>query len=286
MFLTATWEPPGVVSTMLPSPELTDRMSPLGAMARPSGWFKFPPMETVRPVPALVRRKTASGIAAMRFEEGVRYVERAIGRQSQTCRADDQGSRIGALFETGADDGSQDFARHAPFMITILFLRDGQYDSYYGSSVDHIAVGGYRAVQSMVTNSSAKSPRSRAVISHGPLMRTPNWVPENVSTTLPWLFKTSRQPALAVAEVPSVVGRLPTITQPLRSTDKAVVRPIPQGPGRFAALSWAKTLSVPLGAMSTMVVPVPCRFWLLLELLTRTWPRTSFPELRGTTATP
>ncbi len=108
-------------------------------------------------------------------------------------------------------------------------------------------------------------------------MRAPNRVPEKVSTTLPWLFKTSRQPALAVAEDPSVVGRLPTITQPLRSTDKAVVRPMPPGHGlgKFAALIWAKTLNVPLGAMSTIVVPVPCRFWLLLKLLTKTWLLTS-----------
>src|ERR1019366_5656675 len=91
-------------------------------------------------------------------EEGVGYVERAIGRQSQTCRADDQGSRIGALFETGADDGSQDFARHAPLMITILFLRNGQYDSYYGSSADHIADGGCRAVQDVGDEQFGKVP--------------------------------------------------------------------------------------------------------------------------------
>ena len=73
------------------------------------------------------------------------------------------------------------------------------------------------------------------------------------------LSSTMRQPACAVAEVPSLVGKLPTMTQPPLSTTSAVVSPRPpgQGPGNFEALSAANRLWVPSGATSTMVVPVP-----------------------------
>jgi hypothetical protein len=83
-----------------------------------------------------------------------------------------------------------------------------------------------------VTNRSLRVPSLVAVMSQGPLMPCP----ERVSRTVPWLSSTSRQPGSAVAEVPPVVGRLPTTTQPPGRTDSAVVRPIPpgQGPGRFA----------------------------------------------------
>ena len=57
-------------------------------------------------------------------------------------------------------------------------------------------------------------------------------------------------------------------------------------PGRCAALIWANTWSAWFGATSTIVVPVPCVFALLLKLLTRTSPWSSLPALRGTTATP
>src|SRR5215469_5192704 len=98
--------------------------------------------------------------------------------------------------------------------------------------------------------------------------------PEKVSATTPLLFRTSKHPASAVAEVPSLVGKLPTITHPRRSTTRAVVRPTPPGhaPGRFLALMWAKRLKEPLGEIWTMVVPVPCELALLLKLLTRTSP--------------
>src|SRR5580698_1407797 len=104
-------------------------------------------------------------------------------------------------------------------------------------------------------------------MSQGPLIKDPSMV----STGLPMLSSTIRHPAWTVADVPSEVGRLPTITQPVCKTASAVVSPTPpgQGPGSEPELSWAKTLSVPLGDTSTIVVPVPCKFELALKLLTR-----------------
>src|SRR5258706_16476237 len=99
--------------------------------------------------------------------------------------------------------------------------------------------------RTFVTKSDALSPPSNAVISHGPLMGEP----EKVSTTLPLLSSTSRQPAFTVFDVPSVVGTLPTITQPLCSTLSAVVRPTPPGqdPVRWFASICAKRLTEPPG---------------------------------------
>ena len=113
-------------------------------------------------------------------------------------------------------------------------------------------------------------------MSHGPLMPCP----ENVSRTRPWLLSTIRQPALAVADIPLDVGRLPTITQPC-TTASAVVRPTPPGqaPGRRDALICANLVRWPRGLISTIVVPVPCRFALLLKLLISTWPRRSLPRV-------
>src|SRR5579884_1345823 len=127
-------------------------------------------------------------------------------------------------------------------------------------------------------------------MSHGPLIGPP----AIVSSTLPRLFSTSRQPALAVAEVPSVVGRLPTITNPLRVTASAVVNPTPpgHGPGRAAGSICANTdaspgvRSFPPGGIWTIVVPVPCSFAELLKLLMSSSPRASNPTLRGTVTIP
>ena len=109
-----------------------------------------------------------------------------------------------------------------------------------------------------MTNNSAIGPRSRAVISHGPLIAAPFIDPDKVSITTPHLFNTIRHPALAVAAVPSVVGRLPTMTHPVRKTASAVVSPMPPGqaPGS-APLIFANTLNAPPGPISTIVVPVP-----------------------------
>src|SRR5579863_9906132 len=97
-----------------------------------------------------------------------------------------------------------------------------------------------------------------------------------------------RHPGCAVADVPSLVGRLPTITQPCSSTTSAVVSPTPpgQGPGSVGALRVANRLTWPSGASSTMVVPVPCRFVESLKLLIRMWPARRLPTVRLTCAMP
>ena len=85
-----------------------------------------------------------------------------------------------------------------------------------------------------------------------------------------------------VADVPSVVGRLPTMTQPERSATSAVVSPT----GANLAGMVANSFWWPPGEISTIVVPVPCWFALLLKLLTRTSPAASLPWDFGTMATP
>src|SRR5450631_2060122 len=121
-------------------------------------------------------------------------------------------------------------------------------------------------------------------MSHGPLI---HWL-VMVSRTLPAASNTNRQPAFAVAAVPSRVGRLPTITQPDLSTARAVVNPTPPGqrPGSRVASTCANRVAFPSAVICTRVLPVPC--WLLaaLKLLTSTEPLCSLPTLCGTTATP
>ena len=80
-------------------------------------------------------------------------------------------------------------------------------------------------------------------MSHGPLIGPP----AIVSTTFPWLLSTSRHPALAVFDTPFEVGRLPTITNPLRVTASAVVSPTPpgHGPGSAFGLIWANSGASP-----------------------------------------
>src|SRR5450432_665851 len=110
-------------------------------------------------------------------------------------------------------------------------------------------------------------------MSHGPLMSPP----EMVRRTVPWESSTNRQPALAVAAVPSLVGKLPTITHPELSTDSAVVSPTPPGqlPGRCRALIRAKRSACPLALICMIVVPVPWEFDAALKLLTNTDPACS-----------
>src|SRR5215813_6616057 len=105
--------------------------------------------------------------------------------------------------------------------------------------------------------------------------------------TLPLLSRTSRQPGAEVAAWPFFDGRLPTMTQPCTSTS-AVVSPTPpvQRPGSEALVMWANDIRCPLGLISTIVDPVPCRFLELLKLLTRISPLCRRPWLRWTTTTP
>src|SRR3984957_9646672 len=145
-------------------------------------------------------------------------------------------------------------------------------------------------LRTLVKNNSVMGPALTEVMSHGPLMAPP----EKVSTTCPELLSTRRQPDPAMV-LPSLVGRLPTTTQPPGRIDKAVVRPTPPGqePGRWLGSIWAKTWGEAPGAVvglsSTIVVPRPCRPdgpGPLLKLLTSTSPATSAPWLLATTATP
>src|SRR5580700_10369613 len=68
------------------------------------------------------------------------------------------------------------------------------------------------------------------------------------------------------------------MTHPLLRTARAVVKPRPPGHGPGKRL--------PSGAICTIVVPVPCRFALLLKLLIRMLPLIRDPVLRGTRAMP
>src|SRR4029077_15849367 len=94
---------------------------------------------------------------------------------------------------------------------------------------------------------------------------------------------------MAVLDVPSVEGTFPTITKPLCSIASAVERPRPVDP-----LGWGgpakKTRGGPAVETRTIVVPVPCRFALLLKFETRTCPGFRGPvplwKPGGTKATP
>src|SRR3984957_13976407 len=85
-------------------------------------------------------------------------------------------------------------------------------------------------LRTLAKNNSVMGPALTEVMSHGPLMAPP----EKVSTTWPELLGTRRPPG-PVMVLPSLVGRLPTTTQPPGRTDRAVVSPTPPGqaPGRL-----------------------------------------------------
>src|SRR5208282_461253 len=78
----------------------------------------------------------------------------------------------------------------------------------------------------MLTKRVAELPLSMvAMLPHGPLM----FGPVQVAASWPFESNTSRQPSPLVRVVPSVLGVLPTITQPLLSIVMAVVKPTPPG---------------------------------------------------------
>src|ERR1700675_3633755 len=95
------------------------------------------------------------------------------------------------------------------------------------------------------------------------------------------------EPAVAVARVPSVDGKLPTRTNPLCRTFRAVVSPV-------GVKLWKKRVSGAFGGTSTIVVPVPWRLppvvvGALLKFDTKTSPGLIVPplgKLAGTKATP
>ena len=83
----------------------------------------------------------------------------------------------------------------------------------------------------MLINSVAVEPLSTtAMLPQGSLMVGP----DQAATSLPSGSSTSMQPSPLVAVVPSVLGVLPTITQPVSSIVIAVVSPTPPG----HAASW------------------------------------------------
>src|SRR5579863_772416 len=102
-------------------------------------------------------------------------------------------------------------------------------------------------------------------MSHGPLIP----LPASVSTGRPVLSITIRQPACAVAAVPSDVGKLPTTTKPDFNATSAVLSPMPpgHGPGKLFGSSAANTVIFPEGPISSIVLPVPWRLDELLKLL-------------------
>src|SRR5579863_9113359 len=101
-------------------------------------------------------------------------------------------------------------------------------------------------------------------MSHGPLIP----YPVMVFLTWPHGSRTIRQPP--PERLLLTVGSEPTITQPLGSATRAVVRPTP--PRHAGSLIWANRLALPPGETWTIVVPVPWALALSLKLLTRTSP--------------
>ena len=92
----------------------------------------------------------------------------------------------------------------------------------------------------LLTNKVAVSPLSiTAMFPHGMSILSPAIVP----ATLPLASSTMRQPAPLVPVVPSALGALPTMTQPLLSMAIAVDRPTPPGHPARSRGSAAKVVS-------------------------------------------
>src|SRR5271168_477604 len=135
----------------------------------------------------------------------------------------------------------------------------------------------------MLTNKVAVAPLSTmAMLPQGSLICDP----DHTVASWPLASNTSMQPGPLVAVVPSLLGVLPTITQPLLSTAIAVLRPMPPGHcGRFCG-NLAKSVTDRVdGLISTIVPPVPCKFERLLKLSTSTSPLWILPTLVGATTT-
>src|SRR5215469_5522664 len=272
---TATCWPCGVVSTRLPSPPLAVRMSPLGAMARPSGSLIAPPAVIWVTLPGVVLSAWLTDTILLSLLSAMNSVSPLRPRPVGPTTSDAGSVRSGS-----------------PLAITVSSVTFGLpvagRDSPIRTTVPPSTTFGLAAtvpLRTLVTNSVAVVPASTAVISHGPLIGPP----EIVATGLPDESRTIRHPACMVAELPFLVGRLPTMTNPPRSATSAVVRPMPpgHGPGSLFGASDANWVTLPVvGEISTMVLPVPCRLRWLLKLLTSTSPATSRPAVTGGTATP
>src|SRR5271154_3633305 len=135
----------------------------------------------------------------------------------------------------------------------------------------------------MLTNKVAVEPLSTtAMLPQGSLVCEP----DHTVASCPLASKTSMQPGPLVAVVPSLLGVLPTITQPLLSTVIAVLRPTPPGHcGRFCGNLAKSVVEWLAGLISTIVPPVPCKLERLLKLSTSTSPLWILPTLAGATTT-
>src|SRR5216683_5175364 len=103
-----------------------------------------------------------------------------------------------------------------------------------------------------------------------------------VESRFPLLSITRTDPGEALPHVPSGDGKLPTRTNPLFRTFKAVVSPSGAVPPKY----WNNGA---VGGTSTMVVPVPWRFELLLKFEIKMSPGLIAPPVGnpvGTKATP
>src|ERR1700733_3510967 len=283
---TSDCAPAGVVSTMLPSPPLAVRMSPFGASVIPSGALRSPPADTVSaPFRAGNSRKDASGIAAIRLP----WVSATYNVPSG-ANATPVGPITSALgsVRSGkpvAITSSSSTNGRTPGMVSSWIRTTVPPSTTFPGTPGPPVSAATVPFSTLVTYSVVKKPWSTAVMSHGPLIGPP----AIVSTTWPRLFNTIRHPARAVSDIPSVVGRLPTITNPLRGTARAVVSPTPPGQCTILGLIWAKVGATPLsppGGICTIVVPVPCALVELLKLLISRSPRTSEPTLSGTVTMP
>ncbi len=125
--------------------------------------------------------------------------------------------------------------------------------------------------KTLETKICAMPPRSLMVRSHGP---SSNVGSANVVTTLPLPSTICRAPGPTTL-VPFFVGTLPTTTNPARNAPSAVVKPSSLLVKKVTALPGCAT--APFGVSLMMVVPSPCRFFLLLKFETSTSPGVKVP---------
>ena len=162
--------PPGVVSTIRPSPPLTVSTFPFGATMRPSGTFSLPPELTTMPVPALLCRITAFGIALIRLARLFATYSVPLRLSPTPGRADHQRRGVGALREARADLGD---ALHRGRLAAV----PGQGQPEHGAPVHDLAVGRDGAVEHVGHEQLGDMwPKLTEVMSHGPLMPLPEMV--------------------------------------------------------------------------------------------------------------
>ena len=215
----ATWLPKGVISTRFPFPPLAARMSPLGAKVSPSGPLRSLPEREERVIPPPVAGvPTAHGKGDHRDStvHGIGHIELSTIAERQTCRSDYQGIRVGTFGESAGDHrGAHQCGQPG------ILQSDIQSD--HRSLIHRRRAVSYGSIQHVGHEDFGPAESADCCEVPGPLILPP----DQVSTGVPALLRTIRQPDCAVAEVPSLVGRLPTTTQPPGRVIRAVVRPTP-----------------------------------------------------------